>query len=181
MNENIEMEASPAPPGDAPAQQDAEAPPADELERLRSEVEEYKDKFLRCKAEHQNAARRAANAQAEAVRFANSQLLRELLPAIDDLERLLSAEAGGDVDTLKDAVRLIHENLAKVLRNSEVSVIETVGRPFDPALHEALSQQPSNDVPAGLVMHEFQRGYRLHDRTLRAARVIVSSGPPTAP
>jgi molecular chaperone GrpE len=173
VNEDIEMESRQAdPPGDGAAQA-----VADDSERLRSDLQEYKDKYLRCLAEQQNAARRAANAQLEAVRYSNANLIKALLPALDDFERMLSSDATADAQALREGIRLIYSNLSNTLQDFNVTVVETVGRPFDPAIHEAMMKEPSADVPEGTVLKELQKGYRLHDRTLRPARVIISGGP----
>ncbi|HEY3243398.1 MAG TPA: nucleotide exchange factor GrpE [Phycisphaerae bacterium] len=173
MSEDVQLENPQTPPStdDPPVQM------ADNVEHLRAEIQEYKDKYLRCLAEQQNAARRAANAQLEAVRYANANFMKALLPALDDFERLLGTEATADVQSLRAGIRLIYSNLMKALGDFNVTVVEAVGRPFDPTIHEAMMKEPSADVPEGTVLRELQKGYRLHERTLRPARVIISGGP----
>ena len=144
-----------------------------------TEVEELKDKLARARAEVANVQRRSANERTEAVRFALVDFMRDLLPVIDDFERSLqAAEAAGDKDSIVKGARLIYDNLLQLLKKHHVEPIEAQGRPFDPALHEAMMQQPSADLPPGSVLEEVQRGYKLHDRVIRPTRVIVSAAPP---
>jgi len=159
----------------------AETEPQTDLQRAERERDEYKDKWLRVKAESQNQARRLQADRKEAVRYANADFARSLLTVVDDLERSLAA-ANQDADTaaLAEGVRIVYDHLLKVLSDHHVEVIEAVGQPFDPTCHEALTQQPSADYPSGTVLQEAQKGYRLHERVLRPARVIVSCEPSQA-
>jgi len=167
-----------------------EAAEGDPTEALRREVEQYKDKLLRAKADHQNYVKRAATEREEAIRYGNVELVRALLEVLDDLERTEQAAgesaAGyppfakggtGGVTALRDGLRLIREKFHKVLADRRVEPIEAAGKPFDPTVHEALTRVPSDDVPAGMVAREFQRGYTLDGRVVRPAKVAVSSGP----
>ncbi len=152
--------------------------PEDPQAALRREVEEWKDKYLRARAEMQNAARRATNEREDAVRFGNAGLLRDLLNVVDDLDRALAASGQSEsVASVVDGVKLVQENLAKFLRTHQVETIEAQGAAFDPMQHEALLQQPTSDVPPGTVLQQVQRGYRLRDRVLRPAKVIVATAP----
>ncbi len=171
------------PEDDAPASDDGNDPaePAGDetpLQQAERERDEYKDKWLRAQAEAQNQARRLRLDREEAVRFATADFARALLGVVDDFERTLeAAEDGSDAEALVQGVRIVYDHLLKVLHEHHVTGIESVGQPFDPSCHEALTQQPSDEHPQGTVMQEVQRGYRLHDRVLRPARVIISSGP----
>ncbi len=163
-------------------------PTPEEIEALGGEVREtaaeapaggtidWKDKFLRAKADLQNVQRRAAEEQRTAVRFANAELLRSLLEILDDFERTRAADSEAP-EALRAGVQLIYEKLQKLLRDSQVEEIEAVGRPFDPQQHEALMQQPSADHPPHTVLEQVQKGYRCFERILRPARVIVSRAP----
>jgi molecular chaperone GrpE len=167
--------------GAAPAAAPAESPaaPDDELTLLRREVDELRDKNLRLLAELQNQQKRAQRESQEAQRFAEAELARELLVVLDDLERAQEAARNTqDAQAVAAGVRLVSEHFLKVLRDHHVAPIEAVGRPFDPAFHEALLQVPSSEQAAGIVLQEVARGYTLHERVLRPTRVIVSSGPP---
>ncbi len=167
--------------GAAPAAPPAESPPTpeDELTLLRREVDELRDKNLRLMAELQNQQKRAQRESQEAQRFAEAELARALLVVLDDLERAQEAARNTqDAQAVAAGVRLVSEHFLKVLRDHHVAPIEAVGRPFDPAFHEALLQLPSSEQAAGTVLQEVARGYTLHERVLRPTRVIVSSGPP---
>jgi molecular chaperone GrpE len=160
-----------------PAEQPA--PPGSETERLGAEAAEWKEKFLRAKAELANYQRRAEKDRSEALRYANAGLIKALLPILDDLERVIAsgADAGGNVEAVIDGVKILLDNFLKALREAQVSVIEAEGKPFDPQVHEALMQQPSAEHPDKTVLQETAKGYRLHDRVLRPAKVIVSKAP----
>jgi molecular chaperone GrpE len=158
----------------------ANSRPETELERAVRERDEFKDKWLRGKADAQNQARRLRADRDEAVRFAVAGLARSLLNVVDDLDRTIqAAEESTEADSLTKGVRIVYDALLKVLGDHHVERIEALGQPFDPQFHEAITQQPSADLPAGMVLQEIQAGYRLHERVLRPARVIVSCEPPT--
>jgi len=154
------------------------APVADPEAELRREVAEWKDKYLRALAEQQNAMRRAANERDDSIRFANAGLLRSLLEVVDDFDRAMDAAQQAETAAgVVDGVKLVQEKLAKFLRDQNVEPIEAQGAMFDPGQHEALLQQPSAEHAAGTVIQQVQRGYRLRDRVLRPAKVIVAAGP----
>ena len=122
--------------------------------------------------------RRAAKEKADAVRFAVADFARDVLSVVDDFERTLAA-ADSEPDTgIAEGARLVYDNLMKILRSHHIEEIEAEGQPFDPACHEAVMQQPSDEHPPQTVLQEIQRGYRLHDRLLRPAKVVVSAAPP---
>lgn len=167
----------------APEQAERARGPDGELEALRAEVEQLRDRNLRLIAEARNLQQRALRDKEEALRYAEADFARELLVVIDDLERTL-ASAGDDPNAapaaLVEGVRIVYDHFLKVLRSRGIEPIEAVGRPFDPHLHEALAQRPA-DPEAGTVVQEAARGYRMRERVLRPARVIVSSGPGSNP
>lgn len=155
----------------------ADAPAPDEAESLRRQVAELTDKNLRLVAEMQNMQRRAAREREESLRFAEAEFARELLLVMDDLERTREAvKAGHDAAAIADGVRIVFEHFDKVLRSRGIVPIEAAGKPFNADEHEALLQEASADVPAGSVLREIHRGYRMRDRVLRTARVVVSKG-----
>jgi len=169
--------ASPEPPSDPPAEggEAADHPEQpDELAALRASVEELTDKHLRAVAELQNFRRRATAEKDEAVQYASAGLARAVLPVVDDFERMLASAREGEASSLLEGVRLIHQNLLKALEAHHVQRIESAGRPFDPTCHEAMMQQPTTEHPPGTVLEEYQPGYKLWDRVLRPAKVIVS-------
>lgn len=131
------------------------------------------DSYLRLAADFDNYRKRVAREQADLSRRANERLLNELLPVIDDLERALEAAAAHEEATLEEGVRLVHRSLSGLLERHGLSEIEADG-PFDPHVHEALLTQPAEGAEQGSVVQVLQKGYRLGDRVLRPARVIVA-------
>jgi molecular chaperone GrpE len=149
-----------------------EATVEDELAEVQRERDEYLDSLQRLKAEFDNYRKRSAREQAAFFARANEQLLKELLPVLDDLERALEAAAKHEEAQLEEGVRLVHRALADALAQAGLAEIETNGR-FDPHVHESLLSQPS-DEEEGTVIDVVQKGYRLGDRVLRPARVVVA-------
>jgi molecular chaperone GrpE len=146
----------------------------DETEALRAENEELIDTLQRVKAEFDNYRKRAARDQASLVARAHERLVKELLPVLDDLERALEAAAEHEEAKLEEGVRLVHRELRDALAKEGLVEIETNGS-FDPHVHEALLTQPS-EQDEGSIIEVIQRGYRLGDRVLRPARVVISQG-----
>ena len=135
------------------------------------------DKYLRLAAEFDNYKRLAQRELRDQIRFGNEQLLKELLPVVDNLERAIkAAKDHTSADGLVQGVELTLKQLQGVLGKFGVQSIPTMGQPFDPSGHQAVASVPSTKVPDKHVVEEFQRGYRLHDRILRPAMVTVSSG-----
>ncbi len=163
---------------DSPVSGESSSSVQDELASKTEECKALNDKYLRLAAEFENYKRLTQRDQREQIRFGNEQLLKELLPVVDNLERAIkSARANGGESALIQGVELTLKQLSGILAKFGVQAIETTGQDFDPSAHQAVSYGPSNDVPANKVLDEFQKGYRLHDRILRAAMVSVSSGP----
>jgi len=168
-------------PGDCSGTQDTNL--VDELQQaLVAKAEEVKglnDKYLRLAAEFDNYKRLNQRDQRDLIRFGNEQLIKELLPVVDNLERAIkAAKDGGSSEVLIQGVDLTLKQLVDALAKFGVQAIPTVGQRFDPSGHQAVASVPSDQVPDQHVVEEFQRGYRLHDRILRAAMVTVSAGAP---
>jgi molecular chaperone GrpE len=149
-----------------------------ELEALRNENEELIDTLQRLQADFDNYRKRAARDQESLVARAGERIVKELLPVLDDLERALEAVESHEEAELEDGVKLVHRQLEQLLEKEGLALVETDG-PFDPHVHEALLTQPS-DADAGSVIEVLQKGYRLGDRVLRPARVVVA-GPREEP
>jgi molecular chaperone GrpE len=169
------------PPSQATSSATEEASLIAELQQaLAAKTEEVKglnDKYLRLAAEFDNYKRLIQRDQRDQIRFGNEQLLKELLPVVDNLERAIKASrGGGSSDVLMQGVDLTLKQLTGALTRFHVTPVETVGQPFDPATHQAVTSVASEKVPEQHVVDEFQRGYLLHDRILRAAMVSVSTG-----
>jgi len=153
------------------------APPRDAA-ALERELEECRDKLLRAKAENQNLVRRTAVEKSEAIRYANEVLMKALLPVVDGFERTLAAARESENSkALVEGVSLVYEQMLKVLRDNGVTPIEALGKAFDPVHHSAAMQQPSPDHEPGTVLHELQKGYRLCERVIRPAHVVIAGKP----
>jgi molecular chaperone GrpE len=150
---------------------------AELAERL-AEVERERDEYLadlqRVAAEFENYRKRVARDQQSLAARAHERLVKELLPVLDDLERALEAASEHEEAKLEEGVRLVHRELQDALDKEGLVEIETNGR-FDPHVHEALLSQPS-EKEEGAILEVLQKGYRLGDRVLRPARVVISQG-----
>lgn len=151
-----------------------EAPtPDDPLAVVTAERDEYLDLAQRVQADFDNYRKRAAREQERLVAHAHERLVRELLPILDDLERALEAAERHEEAQLVEGVSLVERSLRAALAKEGLAEIETDGA-FDPHIHEALLTQPSDDAESGSVLEVVQRGYRLGDKVVRPARVIVA-------
>ena len=148
-----------------------------ELEERLAEVERERDEYLndlkRVAADFENYRKRVARDQEGLVARAHERLVKELLPVLDDLERALEAAAEHQEANLEEGVRLVHRSLLGLVERHGLSEIETDGA-FDPHVHEALLAQPGEGAEEGSVLQVLQKGYRLGDKVLRPARVIVA-------
>jgi molecular chaperone GrpE len=145
-------------------------------EQPRSEADEYKDKYLRAVAELSNYRKRAEKDREDSLRYANTGLVRSLIPVLDNLERVVAsaAEHPDNTAAVVDGVKLTIQSFRKALADNNVSSIEAQGQPFDPAVHEAMMQQPSDQYDTPTVLQVLEEGFKLLDRVIRPARVIVS-------
>jgi len=146
------------------------------LESLQAERDEFRDKFLRAQAECANISKRLHQQHAAASRMAGMDLARSLLPVLDSLEQTVASF--GDTakdDPLRHGVQLITDEFLKAFASHGIVPIESVGKPFDPALHEAMMRDHEMDLPPGMVTQELQRGYKMHERVLRPSKVAVSA------
>ena len=150
----------------------------EQVAALEAERDSHLDDLKRVAADFENYRKRVARDQASLVARAHERLLKELLPVLDDLERALAAAEDHEEAKLEDGVRLVHQELAAALQREGLAEIETNGR-FDPHVHEALLSQPS-DAEEGSVLEVVQKGYRLGDRVVRPARVVVAAAPAEA-
>jgi molecular chaperone GrpE len=152
-----------------------EAPtPADQLASVAAERDEYLALAQRVQADFDNYRKRALRDQERLVAHAHERLVRELLPTLDDLERTLEAAERHEEAKLVDGVELVQKSLLAALAKEGLTEIDTSGQ-FDPHVHEALLTQPAEDAEPGSVLDVVQRGYRLGDKVVRPARVIVAA------
>ena len=161
----------------AAATESAPAEAADRSAELQRQRDEYQDLLLRKTAEFDNYRKRIERERAQVVETAAADLLEELLPVVDNMERALKAEAGPDsADAYRRGVELIHSQLLDILRRRGVKPVEALGADFDPHLHQAVAHEMAEGHREGEVIEEFSRGYRLGDRLLRPAMVKVAKG-----
>ena len=168
----------------APDAAQEQAPAESEIDRLQAalaqkeaEAKENYDRFVRAVADLDNFRKRAQRERADSLRFGEESLIRDLLPAVDNLERAVQHAEGGNGKPLVEGVSLVLRSLLDVLEKHGVTRIEARGQVFDPARHEALARVERPDEEPNRVVDQYQPGYFLHDRLLRAAQVTVSVRP----
>jgi molecular chaperone GrpE len=151
--------------------------PGQALAEERKKAEEYLANWQRAQADFINYKRRTEQERQEFAQYANSELLHSILPVLDDLDRALDTAALGKSakHSWLEGVRLVDRKLRSILEKHGVKPIEALGEPFDPTFHEALRQAPGKE---GTVIEEYQKGYMMHDKLLRPARVVVGNGEP---
>ncbi len=153
-----------------------------QLEEAKAESNELRDKMLRVAADFENTKKRMERERLTAMKYAGEAIFREVLPAIDNLERAIDqgvvegADAEKNLAALLEGVQLTQKSLVTSLEKFEVKAFESVGKPFDPTQQEALTMEPSAEIPANHVVTEYEKGYFYKDKLLRVAKVIVSSG-----
>ena len=149
----------------------------DAMSGLQADLDRFRDLALRSQADFENYKKRAAREKDNAVKYANSALLQQLVSILDNFELgLAAAKTHGDESPIYSGMVLVQKQLNDLLAENGLEPIEAEGNKFDPNLHEAIAHEP-NVSPEGTVIRQARRGYRLKDRLLRPARVVVSSGP----
>jgi molecular chaperone GrpE len=149
------------------------------MDEARVEIGDLSERLLRLQADFENFRKRAQREKDEARQFANQSLIEKQLPVLDNFEMALAAVKDAD-PAVRDGVQMIYDQLLGILRDAGVETIDAKGVGFDPNLHEAISQQETTEVEAGAVVEQVQRGYRLHERLVRPARVVVAKAPEVA-
>lgn len=150
--------------------------PEEEMARLKAQVEEFKDKYIRAYAEIDNMRKRAARDKQEIIKYGSEKLLREFLFVYDAIEKSLhtALERGPEDDPLVQGLKMTEKLFLETLKKHQVEPIEAKNTAFDPNFHEALMQVQEPDMQKGMVVHELEKGFMLHDRVLRPAKVTVS-------
>ncbi len=157
----------------------------DELSQARQEADDYKDRWMRATADLENFRRRAARDREEQMLRVVDNVLRQLLEPMDNLARgIKEAEAEQErtddaVDAFARGMLMVYEQFVGMLERENVKVMEAVGQPFDPMLHDAMATLEREDLPPNTVVDEIERGYRHGERVLRHAKVVVSKAPAT--
>ncbi len=146
------------------------------LEDARAKADDHWDQLVRSKAELDNLRKRQSRELENAHKFALERFAKELLPVRDSLELGLGAahDSGADVETLREGMELTLKLLSDVMSKFDIEVVDPMGEPFDPELHQAMSMQPRDDVPPNTVVNVVQKGYTLNGRVIRPAMVMVS-------
>ncbi|HEU5056918.1 MAG TPA: nucleotide exchange factor GrpE [Kofleriaceae bacterium] len=154
--------------------------PEQRIAELEARVKEAHDKYLRSAAELDNVRKRTRKEMEDARVDAQSRVLREMLPVIDNLERAVAhaAQSGDGASGVLEGIQLVLRQFAQALERCNVHAVEARGLPFDPNQHEAVSQVVTADAPAGSVVEVMQTGYRIGERLLRPALVVVAKAPP---
>lgn len=148
-----------------------------QLQEKAAKAEELRDQLLRTVADMDNLRKRSVREKQDAIRYANEAMLEKLIPVLDNFEMAMLATAnaeGASVDAVKTGVNMILGQFKNVLGDAGLEEIDALGKPFDPNIHEAVSQQVSDKVAEGQVLQQLRKGYKLKDRLLRPATVVVS-------
>ena len=162
---------------DTAAATQSDQPDSGDPAELKQQRDEYYDRLLRKTAEFDNYRKRTERERIQLSEAAAADLLEELLPLVDDMERALKADTGAEAaEAIRKGVELIHKQLLETLRKRGVRPIESLGADFDPHFHMAVSHEPADGRREGEVIEEFRRGYMLGDRLLRPAMVKVAKG-----
>ena len=148
-----------------------------QTEEKAKQAEENYDRFLRAQAELENYKKRAEREKSSLAKYGNEELIKAILPVVDNLERALDHPQGENPDGLLEGVKIIYNQFLQVLEKFGLTPIAAVGEPFDPSKHEAMMQVESTDHEPNTVVSELQRGYFLNDRLLRPAMVSVARAP----
>ncbi len=151
----------------------------EQLGQLKMELEKYKDIALRSVADLDNYRKRMAREKDDAIRYANANFLERLIPILDNFDLgLQAAKAGGSQSVVIDGMTMVFKQLQEFLASCGVETIDATGEHFDPNLHEAIAQEENAEVEEGVVIRQLRKGYKLKDRLIRPANVVVSKGVP---
>ncbi len=146
-----------------------------DIETLQAQLRAEQDRCLRLSAEFDNYKKRSSRELADFRRFANESVFKKLLTVVDNLERALdSGEKHSDAASILEGIQLTHKELIKLFDTFHVKSLKSEGTAFDPAFHQAVTQQETDEHPDNTVINELQKGYLIHDRLLRPSMVVVS-------
>ena len=146
---------------------------------LKLELAQANERALRAQAELENFRKRIYRDTDQQLKFATVGLLKDILEVSDNLARALDAASSSEASSgVAQGIKMVQSQLLTVLGKHNCQPIESMGKPFDPNFHEALTQMPSSEYPAGTIVQELRKGYMLHDRVVRPSQVILSSGAP---
>jgi molecular chaperone GrpE len=167
--------------GEQSRQTDSAPEQQDETASVQADLDRFRDLAMRTQADFENYKKRCQREKEEAVKYANTSLLERLVAIIDNFELGLSAaKADGENSAIYSGMSMVLKQLNDFLSDNGLQPIEAEGQPFDPNMHEAIGQEPSDTVPENHVTRQTRRGYRFKDRLLRPSSVVVSKGPASA-
>jgi molecular chaperone GrpE len=150
-----------------------------QLAETAAELNKFRDLALRSTADLDNYRKRMTKEREEAIKFANSGFLERLIPILDNFEfGLQAARNGSNPDSILDGMTMVQKQFQDFLSSAGIEVIDATGQQFDPQLHEAIAQEGSDHVPEGVVIRQLRKGYKLRERLIRPANVVVSKGAP---
>lgn len=147
----------------------------EEHQKLLGEIDKYKNEYLYLRAEFENFRRNSIKERSDLLKFGGERIIRELLDVVDNFERALDVKVTPEnLDTFTKGIQLTSNELKNLLSKNQVVEIPTEGVPFDPSVHEALSSEATDQVEPGFVFRVFKKAYKLHDKVLRPAQVVVA-------
>jgi len=151
----------------------------EELKTRAAKADENWERLLRTTADFENFKKRAVREREDAVKYANESLIKKVVPVLDNFEMALAAaqNQAAAPQSLQAGVAMIHQQLRNLLLETGLEEVDATGKAFDPNWHEAVSQQDSVDVPEGHILQQLRKGYKLRDRLIRAATVVVAKKP----
>ena len=156
----------------------------EELKARAAQAGDFWDRLLRATADFENFKKRAARERQDAAKYANEALIQKLIPVLDNFDMAQTAAQSGPANgsqSLQAGIAMIHQQFRSALADAGVEEVDAAGKPFDPTLHEAVSQQETADAPEGQVVQQLRKGYKLRERLLRPATVIVAKKPAAPP
>ena len=152
----------------------------DELKQRAAKAEENWDRLLRTTADFDNFKKRATREKQDAIKYANESLLEKLIPSLDAFDMALAATSNGTsgpMQSLQAGINMVYQQLKGALLEAGLEEVDATGKTFDPNLHEAVSQRETSEVPEGQVVEQMRKGYKLRERLLRPASVVVAKRP----
>lgn len=152
----------------------------EELKQRAAKADEHWDRLLRTTADLDNFKKRAAREKQEAIKYANEALIEKLIPSLDAFDMALAAtrnDGSGSNQSLQTGINMVYQQLRSVLADAGLEEVEAAGKPFDPNLHEAVAQKETAEAPEGQVVEQLRKGYKLRERLLRPATVVVAKPP----
>ena len=179
--EKVSQPAEPSTEEPEGVEQELPPPTPEELNELREQAAkaaEYYDRLQRQVAEPDNLRKRLAKEKQDAIRYANEALIENLLPTMDSFEMAITStrdSGANNIESLKTGIEMVYTQLKRTLEEAGVTEIDAVGQAFDPSQHEAMSRKQTDEADEGTVLEQTRKGYRLRDRLLRAASVVVAA------